>query len=445
MNSPYAAQPIAVLGLGTSGGAAARRLLEEGACVTALDSGDSEKLRAAADELRKEGARALLGAEALADTTAYSLAVLSPGIFPFMPLYQAVAARNIPIIGELEFSYSICPCPVIAITGTNGKTTTTQLVELMLNACGIKTLAAGNIGPSFAARVREGKALDVMTLEVSSFQLETIKTFRPSIAVWLNFQADHLDRYSGMKEYYEAKVRIFENQTEEDWAIVKLEDKLPPLKARQLTFSAYTQGGDFDLRDGAIHYHGQPVLRMADTQLRGVHNAENLMAALAVGVVRGLGFEAMGRALATYKALPHRCEPIATVEGVDYVNDSKATNLDALEKALISESRPVVLIAGGKDKGFEFDSLTELVASKAHAVVLIGEMAGRIEGFWARRVPCFRAATLAQAVALARAQSRPGDVVLFSPGTSSFDMFKSYADRGNQFRALVQAFQSPAL
>ena len=328
---------------------------------------------------------------------------------------------------------------MVAITGTNGKTTTTQLVERMLNACGVRTLAAGNIGPSFAARVRESANLDLMTLEVSSFQLETIRAFRPTISVWLNFQADHLDRYASMEEYYAAKLRIFENQTAEDFAIVKLEDKLPPLKAKTLTFSAYAQGGDLDLRDGVIHFHGAPVLRMEDTQLRGLHNAENLMAALAVGAVRGLDFAPMIEALCSYKALPHRCERVGTVDGVDYINDSKATNLDALEKALLSETRRVVLIAGGKDKGFEFDSLTELVASKARNVVLIGEMATRIAGFWASRVPCEYAATLADAVTLARQCALPGDVVLFSPGTSSFDMFKSYADRGDQFRNLVQS------
>ena len=442
MKPSYAQQQIAVLGLGSSGEAAALRLLEEGACVTVLDSGDSEKLRAAAESLRAAGARVLLGREAEGDPSLYDLGVLSPGIDPVVPLVRHFVAKAIPMIGELEFSYSLCACPVVAITGTNGKTTTTQLVERMLNACGVRTLAAGNIGPSFAARVRESAHLDLMTLEVSSFQLETIRAFRPAISVWLNFQADHLDRYASLEEYYAAKVRIFENQTAEDFAIVKLEDKLPPLKAQTLTFSAYAQGGDLDLRDGVIHFHGAPVLRMEDTQLRGLHNAENLMAALAVGAVRGLDFAPMIEALCAYKALPHRCERVGTVDGVDYINDSKATNLDALEKALLSETRRVVLIAGGKDKGFEFDTLTELVASKARSVVLIGEMAGRIAGFWAPRVPCEQAATLAEAVALARAKARPGDVILFSPGTSSFDMFKSYADRGDQFRTLVQSLNT---
>lgn len=445
MNSTYAQQQIAVLGLGSSGEAAAHRLLEEGACVTVLDSGDSEKLQATAARLRAEGMRVLLGREAENDPAIYALGVISPGIDPAVPLARGFVGKKIPVIGELELSYSLCACPVVAITGTNGKTTTTQLVERMLNACGVRTLAAGNIGPAFAARVRESAHLDLMTLEVSSFQLEAIRTFRPAISVWLNFQADHLDRYASMEEYYAAKLHIFDNQTSDDVAIVKLEDKLPPLKARKITFSATTRGGDLDLRDGVIHFHGAPVLRLEDTQLRGLHNAENLMAALAVGAVRGLDFGPMIESLRTYKALPHRCERVASIQGVDYVNDSKATNLDALEKALISETRPVVLIAGGKDKGFEFDSLTDLVASKAHAVVLIGEMAGRIAGFWASRVPCQRADSLAQAVQLAHAQARKGDVVLFSPGTSSFDMFKSYADRGDQFRKLVQSIPDSAL
>ena len=435
----YANQNIAVLGLGSSGEAAARLLLEEGARVTVLDSGDSEKLRASAETLRAAGIAVLLGSDAEADRATYDLGILSPGIDPAVSLVRNFRAKNIPLIGELELSYSLCKCPVIGITGTNGKTTTTQLVERMLNACGVRTLSAGNIGPAFAARVRESGNLDVMTLEVSSFQLETISAFRPRCSVWLNFQPDHLDRYASMEEYYQAKIRIFENQGPEDVAIVKLGDKLPKHAARTVVFSAYERGGDLDLRDGVIYFHGEPVLRMSDTQLRGLHNAENLMAALAVGAAYGVSFAPMIEALCSYKALPHRCELVGTLDGVDYVNDSKATNLDALEKALLSETRKVVLIAGGKDKGFEFDSLTDLVASKVRSVVLIGEMAGRIAGFWDPRVPCVRAATLFAAIDLARAHACRGDVVLFSPGTSSFDMFKSYADRGDQFRRHVQS------
>jgi UDP-N-acetylmuramoylalanine--D-glutamate ligase len=243
-----------------------------------------------------------------------------------------------------------------------------------------------------------------------------------------------------MDEYFAAKIRIFENQQAVDWAVVNYRDRLPELAARKLTFSAFTQGGDFDLRDGVIHYHAEPVLALADTNLRGSHNVENLMAALGVGFARGLDFSSMRAPLCAYRPLPHRCEPIRQLDGVEWINDSKGTNPDSVEKALLGETRPVVLIAGGKDKGFEYSILTDLVAQKCRTVVTLGEMADRIESIWRDRLPVHNAGrSLERAVTLARMHARPGDVVLFSPGTSSFDMFQNYAERGNQFRALVQA------
>lgn len=439
---PYANQSIAILGAGESGEAAAILLKEEGAVITMLDTAEENKLRKKIDALGLQGIRVIAGLAAEHESTNghYDVCVLSPGIDPAVPLVQNFLRRRIQMIGELELAYEMCRCPIIGITGTNGKTTTTQLVEKMLNACGVKTLAAGNIGPAFSARVRQSAQLDVMTLEVSSFQLETIVRFHPQIAVWLGFAADHLDRYATMEEYYAAKIRIFENQTAEDWAIVNLRDKLQTLKARRITFSGYVPGADFELRDGVIYFRGERVLAMAETQLRGIHNAENLMAALGVGFVRGLSFSEMAAPLREYQPLPHRCEFVRTLGGVDWINDSKGTNPDSVEKALHSETRPVVLIAGGKDKGFEYDALTELVAQKCHAVVVLGEMADRIEALWRERVRVANAGwSLEQAVRLAHGLARPGDVVLFSPGTSSFDMFKNYADRGKQFRALVHA------
>lgn len=431
---------VAVLGAGESGEAAAGLLAASGVAVTVLDSAPEERLRAKIDALAARGIRVVAGPAAEVDETPYDLVVLSPGIDPAVPLVRHFIQRGIEMTGELELAYERCLCPVIAITGTNGKTTTTQLIETMLNGCGMRTVAAGNIGPAFSARVEQSKDLDIMTLEVSSFQLETIRSFRPKVAVWLNFAPDHLDRYPSMDEYYAAKARIFENQTEEDWAVVKLGDKLPPLKARTLTFSGYASGGDFELAEGVICFRGQPVLAMREVQLRGTHNAENLMAALATGHALGLTFDQMRVPLAAYKALPHRCELVRTLNDVDYVNDTKATNLDAMEKALVSETRPVVLIAGGKDKGFEFDSITSLVASKCRAVILIGEMAERIAAFWKDYVTCVMAGwSLEEAVKLAHQHAKPGDVVLLSPGTSSFDMFKNYAERGNQFRTFVNA------
>jgi UDP-N-acetylmuramoylalanine--D-glutamate ligase len=241
-----------------------------------------------------------------------------------------------------------------------------------------------------------------------------------------------------MDEYRAAKMRIFENQQETDWAVVNKRDRWSGLRAKTLTFSAYERGGDFELVEGVICFRGEPVLRQEETQLRGLHNTENLMAALAVGHAWGLSWDAMRVPLCAYRSLPHRCESIAVIDGVEYINDSKATNLDAVEKALESETRRVVLIAGGKDKGFEFGSLTGLVAERCRSVVLIGEMASRIRAEWGGAVHCQCAATFSEAVDCARSTATAGDVVLLSPGTSSFDMFRSYADRGNQFRALVQ-------
>jgi UDP-N-acetylmuramoylalanine--D-glutamate ligase len=278
----------------------------------------------------------------------------------------------------------------------------------------------------------------VLTVEVSSFQLEAIHTFRPSISVWLNFAPDHLDRYRSVADYRAAKLRIFENQTEEDVAVVHAAEALPKIRPRRITFSAYSNEADFRVSDGAIVYENQAVLRLADTKLRGLHNIENLMATLAVGIARGLSCSQMVPAIRDYEPRPHRCEFVREVNGVEYVNDSKATNLDAVEKALAAQTKPVVLIAGGKDKGFTFDPLRSLVKDKVTSAVLIGEMAESIRRSWDDAVESEIATSLADAVERARGRANPGDVVLFSPGTSSFDMFKSYADRGDQFRKLVQ-------
>lgn len=442
-NALFNSLPVAVLGAGESGVAAALRLAAEGVPVSVFDSASRETLAARAAELAAAGISLICGAEPVAVPAGARLAVLSPGIAPESALVRLFMAAGVPLQGELEFAFERCACPVVAVTGTNGKTTTTQLLEKMFNGAGASTKACGNIRPAFSSCVAQSDGLALMTVEVSSFQLETIATFRPRIAVWLNFAPDHLDRYRSLEEYRSAKLRIFENQQETDWAVVNKRDSFSGLRARVLTFSAYERGGDFELVEEMILFRGEPVLRLEDTQLRGLHNAENLMAALAAGHAWGLDWDAMRVPLCEYRSLPHRCESVATLDGVEYVNDSKATNLDAVEKALQSEPRPVVLIAGGKDKGFEYDSLTALVGERCRSVVLIGEMAARIEAKWEHAVPCHRAGTLAEAVACARTVARAGDVVLFSPGTSSFDMFRSYADRGNQFRTLVQGLPSP--
>jgi len=439
-NGRYQNQNIAVLGAGLSGSAAALLLRSEDAQVTVLDSADEKNLlKSTIDNLRTHGVHVIYGAAADEHSAAYHMAILSPGIDPTSRLARNFSSRGIDVISELELGWRSCEIPVIAVTGTNGKTTTTELLAEMLNACGQRTIACGNIGKPLSEVAREKQPFNVLTVEVSSFQLEAIRTFRPSISLWLNFAPDHLDRYRSVADYRAAKLRIFENQTESNVAVVNATEKLPAVRARKISFSAYADQADFRLLHGAILYQDRAVLRLADTKLRGLHNIENLMATLAAGMARGLSFEEMVPPLCAYESRPHRCEFVREVGGVGYVNDSKATNLDALDKALRAQNKPVILIAGGKDKGFSFDPLRSLVSEKVRSTILIGEMAQSIRRSWNGAVECEVANSLADAVERAHAKAKPGEVVLFSPGTSSFDMFKSYGDRGDQFRALVRA------
>src|SRR5438477_4082465 len=436
----YKNQNIAVLGAGLSGAAAALLLRSEGAQVTVLDNAEEKNLlKSTIDNLRSHGVRVIGGTAADEDSSSYEMVVLSPGIDPASRLARNFSGRQIAMTGELELGWRSCEIPVIAVTGTNGKTTTTELLAQMLNACGQRTIACGNIGKPLSEVAREKKQFDVLTVEVSSFQLETIQTFRASISLWLNFAPDHLDRYRSVADYRAAKLRIFENQTGDDVAVVNAIEKVPGIRARTITFSAYVDQADFRLAEGAIVYRNETVLRLSDTKLRGLHNIENLMATLAAGMARGLSFREMVPPLCAYEPRPHRCEFVREVDGVGYVNDSKATNLDAVDKALRAQNKPVVLIAGGKDKGFNFDPLRSLVKEKVRSAILIGEMAESIRRSWDGAVQCEIATSLANAVERAHADARPGEVVLFSPGTSSFDMFKSYGDRGDQFCALVRA------
>ena len=329
----YQGKKVAVLGAGLSGTAAAFLLHSEGADVTVLDSaGEATLLKSIVENLRAQGVKVRCGSAAEDDSAQYDFVVLSPGIDPASPLATNFSSRNIETMGELELGWRSVDAPVIAITGTNGKTTTTELLAQMLNACGQPTIACGNIGKPLSEVALENRDLDVLTVEVSSFQLETIRTFRPSTSVWLNFAPDHLDRYRSVAEYRAAKLRIFENQTADDVAVVNAGETLPKIAARIVTFSAYANRADFRLEGGSIVYQDRPVLRMAETKLRGSHNIENLMATLAVGLTRGLSFEQMVPPLCAYEPQPHRCEFVRDVGGVTYINDSKATNLDAVEK-----------------------------------------------------------------------------------------------------------------
>lgn len=432
----YGVKKAVVLGLGHSGEAAASLLIDQGVTVTVCESVDSESLKARAEKLRARGATVLLGAEAETDPSIYDLAVLSPGIDPVVPLVRNVLAKNIPLIGELELAFRECACPVVAITGTNGKTTTTELTERILKGCGFRTIASGNIGLPFSTAVRQSRDMDAMVLEVSSFQLETIDAFRPKVAAWLNLSENHLDRYPGMQEYRAAKLRLFENQRAEDFAVVNAINDLPPLQSRAITFSAFTDKADFTLRGTSICFRSEKILDQSQTRLPGLHNAENLMAALGIGHSLGIRMDALVAAISDYAPPAHRCEFVRDLDGIRWINDSKATNLDAMSQALRSNDGPVVLIAGGKDKGFEFDRIAELVSTRVRAAVLIGEMRQRIAASW-KNTECHCVDSLEEAVAFARRLAHAGDTVLFSPGTSSFDMFANYGERGNMFKNFV--------
>src|SRR3954447_13987385 len=272
----YTDRKVAVLGAGLSGTAAAHLLKDEGAAVTVLDSAEERTiLKTTIEGMRARGIDVICGPDAERYSEYVEMVVLSPGIDPATPLAKNFSSRGVEVIGELELGWRSVNLPVIAITGTNGKTTTTELLAQMLNACGQKTIACGNIGKPLSEVAREGRDLDVLTVEASSFQLETITSFRPSISAWLNFAPDHLDRYRSLDVYRAAKLRIFDYQTAEEVAVVNAAEELPAIQPRKLTFSAYEDHADFRLSEGAIVYRGEPVLRLNETKLRGLHNTEN--------------------------------------------------------------------------------------------------------------------------------------------------------------------------
>ena len=439
--NPYAGKKTVVLGLGRSGIAAARLLLRCGASVTACDSGSTPAMLERAGLLRREGAVVLTGRDAENDAIRHDLAILSPGIEESTPLVTNATAKGTPLIGELELAFTLCDIPVVAITGTNGKTTTTELTTLMLRGAGLRAASCGNIGTPMSELVATGESLDVLVAEVSSFQLETIRSFRPKVAVWLNLSPNHLDRYPSLAEYRAAKMRIFENQREGDWSVMPAGEELPAPAGRKITFSTLRDDADFTLRGEEILHHGEALLDLSRTRLRGPHNAANLMAAFAAGYALGADLCRMASSVTEYTPPAHRCELIAERAGVRWLNDSKATNLDAMEQAIRSVSGPLILIAGGKDKGFGFAPIAPLVRERVLLAILIGEMRNRIAGDWAE-VPTVKAVSLEEAVALAAEKAAPGATVLLSPGTSSFDMFGDYIERGERFRRLVLALPS---
>ncbi len=435
----YHGQHHAILGMGTSGIAAARLAQRLGATVTLLDSGHGAQLPAQAESLRAEGFTCRIGPEALTEGADFKLAIFSPGIDPSWPLARLLSDRGVPCVGEVEFAIQNTSIPYVAITGTNGKTTTTELTAALLHGGGLRTVACGNYGLAVSDVVRTAEAWDFLTIEMSSFQLELIETFSPKVAVWMNFAPDHLDRHPSLDAYRAAKLRIFENQTADDLAVINGAESYPAMAAQQVRFSAYAAGGHYACTDGVISYADEPIISLKETSLRGLHNAENIMAAVATAQALGVPFSAMAPALRGYAPPAHRCQLAGTIAGREFINDSKATNIHAMESALRGMPGKVILIAGGKDKQLDYTTATPLVEEKATHVFTIGEIGAALAQTWSRASKTDYCGTLDVAVRSALAAAMPGQTILFAPGTSSFDQFTGYDHRGRVFTELVQA------
>lgn len=440
---------VVVLGLGRSGMAAAELLRRDGARVVVRDEGDSDVLCERARQLREQGVCVELG-NRFDHNAHFDLAVLSPGIAPARPLVAEIVRQQTPVLSELEFAYRYCLCPIVAVTGTNGKTTTTELIDHMLQIAGKRSVAAGNNGHAFSDAVEQSAGLDALVLETSSFQLERTEQFHADVAVLLNLTEDHLDRHGSMEEYARAKARIFANQTRQDFAILSVQalawmNKIGArIPGRLITISAYGQEADLwlDWADGRTLWSRLPegrgiLMTLDETNLRGLHNAENILATFAAGLAMQLPVRLIREAIASYCPQPHRCEVVAVRDGITFINDSKATNVDAVAKALRSLSGRAVLIAGGRDKGLHFDHIKEVIAEKVRLAVLIGETREALRAAWGDAVPCVFADSMPEAVRLAAGQAHPGDTVLLSPACASFDMFANYEHRGDEFKRAV--------
>jgi len=443
-----AGRRVAVVGLARSGVAAARLLHEAGARVVAVDAKPVEALGAAARELASLGIR-LVGGETGGDAAGDAdLVVVSPGVPLDSPQLARARARGIPVLGELELAWRAMSCDVVAITGTNGKTTTTALTGALLAEGGRPVLVAGNIGTPLAAHALAFPADGVVACEVSSFQLETIETFRPRVAAVLNVTPDHLDRHGTVEAYAAAKARIFANQTGADCAVLNADDAgsralapraVAPVvwfsRTRALERGVFVGDGWVVARlDGAF----QRVLPLAEIRLRGAHNVENVLAATACALRSGIAPDAIRRAVGRFAGVAHRIEPVRELDGVHYYNDSKGTNVASTIKALESFTEPVVLIAGGVGKGQDFSPLAAAARGRVRHAVTIGEDGPKIAAaLGAAGVPVTAAPSLAAALAAARAAAGPGSVVLLSPACASFDMFDNYEHRGDVFKRLV--------
>ncbi|MDP2167226.1 MAG: UDP-N-acetylmuramoyl-L-alanine--D-glutamate ligase [Thermodesulfovibrionales bacterium] len=440
---------VLVIGLGISGAGAAGLLVQAGADVAVTDSRPEGELKEFMEKL-PPSVRLFLGGHPDEMLENCDLIVISPGVPADIEPLKRARLKGIKVIGELELAYLMSrPLPFYAVTGTNGKSTTTALLNLMLNRGGIKTLLGGNIGNAITGEIGNIAGAGCIVVEVSSFQLEAVSEFRPRGAAVLNITPDHLDRHRSMDEYREAKARIAMNQAEEDFLVLNRDDaetmKLlgKDIKARVFFFSREKEVRGVYSKDGIIYSNIGPsgpydgaVIKAGEIRIKGVHNLENAMAASAMALLAGCPVDAVRDALVEFEGLEHRLEFVRELDGVRYINDSKGTNVAAVIKSLEGFESPVVLIAGGRDKAGDF-SLLRPAAKKIRAAVLIGEAREKIKDAVSDLTECRFSGDMKEAVELSRRLAEKGDVVLLSPACASFDMFHDFKDRGMKFKEAV--------
>ncbi|MFI5200753.1 MAG: UDP-N-acetylmuramoyl-L-alanine--D-glutamate ligase [Candidatus Kapaibacterium sp.] len=446
---------FSILGAGKSGRAVARLLKTRRAKVFLSEKGKQSKFEDAAKELAEIGVEYEFG-----DNTHRVLeadyVVLSPGVPLDAPIVKLAREKQIKILSEIEIAFDECEAPVVAITGTNGKTTTTTLVGEIFKRAGWNTFIAGNIGVAFSEIVDQANASEraedgpktVVVLEVSSFQLDAIDEFRPKVSAILNITPDHLDRYKNYEAYIQSKYRIVENQKGYDIFVYNHDDEnvrncADTVNIRTLGFSlkeelkqgAFLQGDDIILRIGR---EKEVLINKNEIGIPGPHNLMNAMAAALMMRVMGVEYDAIRETLRTFQGVEHRIEFVRELDGVKYYNDSKATNVDSVYYALGSFKEPIILIAGGKDKGNDYSKIADLVKEHVKAIVTVGKGAEKIEKFFGGTKPTHSAGmSMEEAVRLAKEAAAPGDIVLLSPACASFDMFDNYEHRGRVFKELV--------
>lgn len=449
---------ILVVGIGRSGYDAARALHTLGAQVTACDAGSP----ALASSLANTGVQVRTGWQGGLPSESYDLVVTSPGVPVENPILQEAVAKSIPVWSEVELAYHLTDAPIIAVTGTNGKSTTAALIAHILHAAGYRSLLCGNIAADGMERTltdaaSQSRPADILVAEVSSFQLEWVHEFRPHVGVWTTLSVDHLNRHRSLEEYGSIKARLFRCQTEQDFAVVPGDDalirRLVKTKAKYIYFSHQNINRNAKWSvwcdtSGVYWRNGEErticLASVEQYRLYGEHNRRNLAAAVGACLPWSVAREQLEEAIATFRPLPHRMEWVAEIDGVQYINNSMCTNLQAAEESLKAAPVPVVLIMGGVDKSdTPFGRMVPLLREKARSVVLIGADAENIEkqlrtAGWEHIVRC---SSLEEAVLRARDLARPGDWVMLSPGCASFDMFANFQERGNAFRRIVNGLE----